>query len=353
MANVFGSKMKLSIFGESHGEAIGIVIDGIKQGVKIDTNLIEFEMQRRAPGNSQLATPRKEPDKVEIVSGVFNGFTTGAPICGLIYNTNTKSKDYQNFAPRPGHADFTARAKFNGFEDYRGGGHFSGRITAPLTFAGAICKQILKEQGIEIASHIKNINGVEDEDFSSIDINLLKSLQKNSFPLLNKDKEKEMVDKILKAKENSDSVGGIIECACVGVKAGIGSPFFESIESKISQMMFSIPAIKGIEFGAGFNFCNMLGSIANDSFITENEKIITTTNNNGGINGGITNGMPIVFKVAVKPTPSIAKTQNTINFETLENTTINIKGRHDPCIVIRALPVVEAGLAICILDSIL
>lgn len=355
MANVFGNKLKVSIFGESHGNGIGVVIDGLPSGQNLDMAAIQAEMQRRAPGKNALATPRKEADKVEILSGVFNGATTGAPLCGVIYNTNTRSGDYTPDLPRPGHADFTANAKFGGFQDYRGGGHFSGRITAPLTFAGAVAKQVLAGGGVIIGSHIKNIAGICDDSFGTqITEKQLLKLCGEEFPLLRPEKAEEMTEAILTARQGGDSVGGIIECAAVGLPAGIGSPFFESMESRISAMMFSIPAVKGIEFGLGFGFADIKGSVANDAFAKdENGKIITLTNNNGGINGGITNGMPLVFSVCVKPTPSIAKPQTTVNMKTGESETLCIHGRHDPCIVIRALPVVEAGLAICLLDSLL
>ena len=353
MSNVFGDKLKISIFGESHGEAIGVVIDGLPSGIQLDMGAINAEMARRAPGNSALATPRKEPDDVKIVSGFFNGFTTGTPLCGMIYNTNTRSTDYNNNSPRPGHADFTGSVKYNGFEDFRGGGHFSGRITAPLTFAGAVAKQILALSGIVVGSHIQNIAGTQDDRFTTITESLLQDLHKKDFPLLNQTKETEMCQKILDAKTEGDSVGGVIECAVVGVPAGLGNPFFDSVESKISQMMFSIPAVKGIEFGAGFEFAQMKGSESNDPFTISGNKITTTTNHNGGINGGISNGMPIVFRLAVKATPSISKEQQTVDFSTNSQTTIKVHGRHDPCIVVRAVPVAEAGLAICVLDCLL
>lgn len=353
MSNVFGNKVKVSIFGESHGNGIGIVIDGLPVGFAVDFDEISRQMQRRAPGNSALATPRKEEDIPEILSGIFNGKTTGAPICAVIKNTNTKSHDYTPQLLRPGHADFTAYIKYGGNSDYRGGGHFSGRITAPLNFAGALARQILSARGITIGAHIKSLENICGSSMLSSDINadLLNMLNKNDFPLLDESLKEQMVASVLAAKNELDSVGGVIECAAVGLPIGLGSPFFESMESRIAHMMFSIPAIKGIEFGCGFNIAQMRGSKANDEFYLHGESIKTKTNNNGGINGGITNGMPIVFSVAVKPTPSIARLQSTVNIVTNEETAFSVQGRHDPCIVQRAVCVIENALALCLLDA--
>ncbi len=352
--NTWGSKIKVSIFGESHGGGIGAVIDGIPSGMTIDTEFIKSEMQRRAPGQNNLSTPRKEADEVEILSGVFDGKTTGTPICGIIRNTNTRSKDYNKSLLRPGHADFTGFMRYGESHDFRGGGHFSGRITAGLVFAGAIAKQVLKEQGITIGSHIKSIHNTREKSFLDTDClsaKLLNGLTAKAFPVMDDEIGNAMQEEILAAAADRNSVGGIIECAVIGAKPGWGAPFFASAESLISSIMFSIPAVKGIEFGRGFDMAAMYGSEANDPFVTDGESIFTETNNNGGINGGITNGMPVVFSVAVKPTPSIAQPQNTVDIEKMENTTIEINGRHDPCIVQRAAVVVECATALAILES--
>ncbi|NLY70852.1 MAG: chorismate synthase [Clostridiales bacterium] len=351
MSNVWGRGIRVSIFGESHGKAIGIIIDGLPPGEDIDLDEINFYMQKRSPGRDQLTTPRRERDEVEILSGLFNGKTTGAPLCGMIRNSDTRSSDYNSDLPRPGTADLTAYIKYHGYNDYRGGGHFSGRLTAPLTFAGSIARQILKRDNISIGAHILKISDVLDDRFNSISHELLEDLTKSSFPLLNKSLEGDMKASILGAKEDSDSLGGVIECAAIGIPPGLGSPFFDSMESSISSMMFSIPGVKAIEFGAGFDIASMRGSEANDEIYLENGSFYTKTNHSGGINGGITNGMPIVFRLAFRPTPSIKKTQNTVNLKTMTDSEISIQGRHDPCIVPRAVVVVESALALCILDS--
>ncbi|MGN0477301.1 MAG: chorismate synthase [Ruminococcus sp.] len=355
MSSTIGDKIKISVFGESHGKAIGVVIDGLPSGLKLDMDKILLEMKRRAPGNDKTATPRKEADFPEILSGVVDNTITGAPLCAIIYNTNTKSKDYSNIkrCPRPGHSDYPAYVKYNGFNDIAGGGHFSGRITAPIVFAGAVCKQILLEKGIKVTAHINSIGNVEDKSFDPCNISdeTIENLLNSSFPLLDSSKEEEMRKEVADSAFNKDSVGGTIECAVVGMKAGIGYPMFDGIEGKIAKAVFGIPAMKGIEFGKGFELARMHGSESNDNFrYDKNGNIYTTTNNCGGILGGITNGMPITFKVAVKPTPSIAQAQDTINLETKQNDTLEIKGRHDPCIVLRAVPVIEAITAVTILD---
>jgi len=354
MSGVWGNKIKLSIFGESHGKAIGINIDGLEPGIELDLDYINREMERRAPGKNKLSTPRKEEDSFQILSGYFNGRTTGTPLCAVIYNTNQHSKDYEKTKNlmRPSHGDFTGYIKYGGFNDYRGGGHFSGRITAPLVFAGAICKQILERKGIIIGSHIKSIEKLEDKSFNmvKIDAEKLKTLREVSFPVLDESIGSKMEETIIKAREKKDSVGGIIETAVINLPVGIGDPFFDSVESTLAQLLFSVPGVKGVEFGAGFDIAKMKGSEANDEYYTDGDKIKTFSNNNGGILGGITNGMPLVFRVAMKPTPSITKSQRTVDIETRENTKIEIEGRHDPCIVPRALPVVEAVAAIAVLD---
>lgn len=354
MSGMWGSKIKLSIFGESHGNAIGITIDGLPAGFSIDMDKIMMEMSRRAPGKSSLSTPRKESDIPEILSGYFEGKTTGTPLCAIIRNSNTKSKDYSKLKDvmRPGHADYTGAVRYKGFNDYRGGGHFSGRITAPLVFAGAICKQILEVKGIIVSAHINSIGKIKDFSFLESDISdeLLNSFKENELPLINTKLEDEMRQEILSARSSGDSIGGTIECAILGVSPGIGDPFFDSVESTLAHLMFSVPAVKGIEFGKGFDISKMRGSEANDEYYLENGNIKTKTNNNGGILGGITNGMPIIFNVAIKPTASIFKEQNTVNIATMEETTLCIEGRHDPCIVQRALPVIEAVAAIGITE---
>ena len=354
MSGMWGSKIKLSIFGESHGNAIGITIDGLPAGFSIDIDKIMMEMARRAPGKSSLSTPRKESDIPEILSGYFEGKTTGAPLCAIIRNSNTKSKDYSKLKDvmRPGHADYTGAVRYKGFNDYRGGGHFSGRITAPLVFAGAICKQILEVKGIIVSAHINSIGKIKDCSFLESDISdeLLNSFKEKELPLINTKLEDEMRQEILSARSSGDSIGGTIECAILGVSPGIGDPFFDSVESTLAHLMFSVPAVKGIEFGKGFDISKMRGSEANDEYYLENGNIKTKTNNNGGILGGITNGMPIIFNVAIKPTASIFKEQNTVNIVTMEETTLCIEGRHDPCIVQRALPVIEAVAAIGITE---
>lgn len=354
MSGMWGSKIKLSIFGESHGNAIGITIDGLPAGFSIDMDKIMMEMARRAPGKSSLSTPRKESDIPEILSGYFEGKTTGTPLCAIIRNSNTKSKDYSKLKDvmRPGHADYTGAVRYKGFNDYRGGGHFSGRITAPLVFAGAICKQILEVKGIIISAHINSIGKIKDCSFLESDISdeLLNSFKEKELPLINTKLEDEMRQEILSARSSGDSIGGTIECAILGVSPGIGDPFFDSVESTLAHLMFSVPAVKGIEFGKGFDISKMRGLEANDEYYLENGNIKTKTNNNGGILGGITNGMPIIFNVAIKPTASIFKEQKAVNIITMEETTLCIEGRHDPCIVQRALPVIEAVAAIGITE---
>lgn len=354
MSGVWGNRIKLSIFGESHGEAVGINIGGIPAGTKLDMDYIRSQMAKRAPGRNEFSTQRKEDDEFHILSGFFKGRTTGTPLCAVIYNFNQHSKDYEadKNLMRPSHADFTGFIKYNGFNDYRGGGHFSGRLTAPLVFAGAICRQILKEKGIIIGSHIKSIGNIKDESFDMADINedTIRLLGQSDFPLLNNDAQNDMKKAIMEAKNDNDSVGGIIETAVLNLPAGLGEPFFDSAESTLSHLLFSVPAVKGVEFGAGFDITQMKGSEANDEFYMQGGKVKTYTNNNGGINGGITNGMPLIFRAAVKPTASIAKDQRTVDIVKKEDAVINIKGRHDPCIVLRALPVIEAAAAIGMLD---
>lgn len=356
MSGMWGNNIKVSIFGESHGNAIGITIDGLPSGIELDLEKIDQEMKRRAPGKSALSTPRKESDVPEILSGFFDGKTTGTSLCGMIRNSDTRSRDYGKLKDlmRPGHADYTGAVRYSGFNDFRGGGHFSGRITAPLVFAGAICKQILEQKGIVIGAHVKSIKNITDSsfDYTNISKEQLLRFRNSEIPLIDSSKEEAMRNSIIEAKKQGNSVGGIIECAVVGVEPGIGSPFFDSVESTLSHLLFSVPAVKGVEFGLGFDITELYGSESNDDFYYEKDVIKTKTNNNGGILGGITSGMPVVFKVAMKPTPSISKEQDTINIASKQNEKLVVEGRHDPCIVQRAIPVIEAVTAIGILDLI-
>lgn len=357
MSGMWGNKLKVSIFGESHGAGIGITIDGLPSGIEIDMEEVLKEMARRAPGKSRLSTARKEGDQPEILSGFFEGKTTGTPLCAVIRNSDQHSKDYGKLKDlmRPGHADYPGFIRYNGFNDYRGGGHFSGRITAPLVFAGAVCKQILNIKGINIGAHVKSIGTIYDKSFDEVELTkeLLDNLKINELPLLCSEKEEIMRNAILEARSDCDSVGGTIECTVIGIDAGVGNPFFDSVESTLAHLMFSVPAVKGIEFGKGFEMSELRGSQCNDEYYYDGDKVKTYTNNNGGITGGITNGMPILFKVGIKPTPSIAKKQRTIDIAENKESELIIEGRHDPCIVQRAVPVIEAVTAIGILDLVL
>lgn len=350
MKNTFGNNVTVSIFGESHGEAIGALIDGIAPGIEIDTEYIKEILSLRR-GNKDISTARNEADEFSILSGVFEGKTTGTPICIVIPNSDAKSKDYSEmqFTARPSHADYSANCKYHGFQDYRGGGHFSGRITAALCAAGAIFLSALSKKGIEIGTHVKKCAGISDRDFGILSDDI-KALFKKEFAVLDDGKGLEMQEKIKEAKLEGDSVGGVLETAVIGLPEGLGEPFFDSVESLLSHAIFSIPAVKGIEFGAGFGLCDMKGSQANDPFYVENGKIKTTTNNSGGINGGITNGAPILFKTAIRPTPTISKQQNTVDFKEMKNITLAAGGRHDPCIVHRAKVVVDCMTAIVLSD---
>lgn len=351
MSSVIGKNIKISLFGESHGPLIGVVIDGLKSGIELNLNLIKQELNKRK-SIANISTPRKEQDDFEIVSGYFNGYTTGTPLTIIVKNENTKSTDYKPNILRPGHADYTAFLKYNGYQDYRGGGHFSGRITVGIVIAGAICKQILENKGIFIGSHLKQIHNIVDVDFSVNKNALYDQIQKmnqSEFAVITNSIKDEMIKCIEQAKENQDSVGGIIETAILNVQGGIGEPFFDSIESVLSSLVFSIPGVKGIEFGRGFEMVSLYGSEANDQFYYQ-DGIKTYSNNNGGINGGISNGMPIIMKTCFKPTPSISKEQNTVDLLKNKNTTIKVKGRHDPCIAHRARVVVDSMVAIGILD---
>ena len=351
MKNTFGTSVAVTIFGESHGEYIGAVIDGLAPGIEINETYISHMLFLRRP-DGKISTPRKEKDEFKIVSGVMNGKTTGTPLTILIPNENIKSGDYSQIRTiaRPSHADYTAECKYHGFQDFRGGGHFSGRITAALVAAGAICKYALEQKGIYIGTHVKKCAGISDRDFSNLPSDI-KDLNQKTFAVLDNPRIEEMTNAIIEASSDGDSVGGILETAIIGMPEGVGEPWFDSVESLISHMMFSIPAVKGIEFGAGFKLADMKGSDANDSFRLENGTVVTSTNNNGGINGGITNGMPIIFRTAVKPTPTIFKPQNTIDFKNMTETVTEPKGRHDPAIVHRARVVQDAASAIVLCDA--
>ena len=351
MKNTFGNSVAVTIFGESHGEYIGAVIDGLAPGIDVCEDYINHLLLLRRP-DGKISTPRKENDNFKIISGVINNKTTGTPITILIPNENVKSADYsamQTIA-RPSHADYTAECKYHGFQDSRGGGHFSGRITAALVAAGAICKYALEQKGIYIGTHVKKCAGISDRDFSDFTSDI-KCLNDKTFAVLDENCIDEMTSAILKTASDGDSVGGVLETAIIGIPEGVGEPWFDSVESLISHMMFSIPAVKGIEFGKGFDIADMKGSQANDALKIENGKIITETNNNGGINGGITNGMPIVFRTAIKPTPTIFKPQNTVDFKEMSETVLTPKGRHDPAIVHRARVVQDAAAAIVLCDA--
>lgn len=350
MKNTFGNTFTITLFGESHGPAIGCVLDGIAPGIEIDEALIASQLEKRR-GIAEISTPRREKDKVIFLSGVFQGKTTGTPLCIVIENQDVKSESYTALkdTARPGHADFAAQMKYHGFQNYMGGGHFSGRLTAPIVAAGAIAVSALRKKGIEIGVHISSLYDVKDREFSNLteDIALLKEL---SMPVLCEKARQQMILAVKDAKNEGDSVGGVLTVAVTGLPAGVGEPWFDSVEGMLSHALFSIPAVKGVEFGAGFDFAKMKGSEANDEFFICDGKISTKTNNNGGINAGITNGMPLIFSVCVKPTPSISKKQSTVNFIEKIDTEIAVQGRHDPAIIHRAAVVVESLTAITLCD---
>ena len=351
MKNTFGTSVIVTLFGESHGEYIGTTIDGLAPGIKINHEYISHMLTLRRPAG-KISTPRKEKDEYKIVSGVVNGRTTGTPITILIPNENVKSGDYAQMqtVARPSHADYTADCKYHGFQDARGGGHFSGRITAALVSAGSVCKCALEQKGIYIGTHVKKCAGISDREFADLtsDIN---DLNEKTFAVLDEARGEKMQEAILVAASDGDSVGGVLETAIIGMPEGVGEPWFDTVEGLLSHMMFSIPAVKGIEFGAGFAIADMKGSIANDPLKMENGKVISTSNNNGGINGGITNGMPIIFRTAIKPTPTIFKQQDTIDFRSMRDAVLVPKGRHDPAIVHRARVVQDAATALVLCDA--
>lgn len=354
MSSVMGERIKLTIFGESHGPSIGVVIDGLPAGAELDLEEIRREMKRRAPGQSKLATPRKEADAFIMESGFFEGKTTGMALCARIPNTNAHSKDYSKLKSvmRPGHGDYPGYVKFHGCNDYRGGGSFSGRLTAPLVFAGAVAKQLLAQQDIYVGAHIASIAGILDKPFNPMGETEETLLHpgKSYLALVDPAMAEPMTEAIQNAQKDKDSVGGTIECMAIGLPVGLGEPYFDSVESRLSHALFSVPAVKGIEFGDGFNLGRMWGSTANDFMMYMSGVARCTSNHNGGVLGGLTNGMPLVFRVVVKPTPSIGRQQHTVDVATKEDTTLEVTGRHDPCIVPRAVPVIEAVTAWTLLD---
>ncbi len=350
MKNTLGNSVAITLFGESHGEYIGAIIDGLASGIEINRQYIDEMLTLRRP-DGKISTPRREKDEYKIVSGVIENKTTGTPITILIPNENVKSGDYSQMktVARPSHADYTAECKYHGYQDSRGGGHFSGRITAALVAAGAVCKYALEQKGIYIGTHVKKCAGIEDRAFDDLSADII-ALNKKTFAVLDENIGEDMKNAILAAASEGDSVGGVLETAIIGVPEGVGEPWFDSVESALSHIMFSIPAVKGIEFGAGFALSDMRGSEANDPMEIKDGRVVTSTNNNGGINGGITNGMPIIFRTAVKPTPTIFKPQNTIDFKSMTETVIKPAGRHDPAIVHRARVVQDAASAIALCD---
>lgn len=354
MSSEWGHAVHISIFGESHGPGVGVVINGLPAGEALDLNQIMVQMSRRAPGQDISATQRREEDIPVILSGLMNDMTTGAPLAAMMENKNTRSGDYENLirCPRPSHADFTGSVRYHGYNDVRGGGHFSARLTAPLVFAGAVCRQILKRRGITIGGHIQQIGRVKDRPFDPLFVcaDQLEALNCRYFSVCDTKAEKAMRNEIEEARLAQDSVGGLVELAVCGLEAGIGSPMFYGVENVLASILFGVPAVKGVEFGVGFAAAEMRGSACNDPFAMSGGKVITTKNNSGGIQGGITNGMPLIARVAIKPTPSIAQTQQSVDLKTRENVSLNISGRHDPCVVPRAVPVLEAAVAVALIN---
>lgn len=357
MSSNFGINLKISIFGQSHSEGLGVVIDGLPAGKKVDIDEIERFLVRRAPGQSELSTARKEADKSRILSGIVKGKTCGAPLCAVFENTDAHSADYDIISdiPRPSHADYPAYVKYGGNNDIRGGGHFSARLTLPLCFAGAVCIGLLRESGIEVAAHIASIGDVFDEGFDAVNISKkdIEKLRNKENPVLSNELFEKMTKIILDAKKSGDSVGGSVECCVLGLPVGLGEPIFDGLENRISSSVFAIPAVKSIEFGEGIKCSSMLGSQYNDEFYYDGDEVKTRTNRHGGILGGLSSGMPLIFRVAFKPTPSIAKEQNSVKLSTKQNEKLVIQGRHDPCVVLRAVPCVEAAAAIAIYDLLL
>lgn len=354
----FGNKLKISVFGQSHSAAIGVVLDGLPPGETIDMDRVQSFLDRRAPGNSTVATSRREPDQAKILSGLLEGKTCGSPLCAIIENTDCRSADYANImdVPRPSHADYCAHVKYQGANDIRGGGHFSGRMTAVLCFAGAVCLQILERQGVAIGAHIYAIGDIADRPFDpvAVDATELATVTQKVFAVLDNDRGKQMLEQIQLVKSQADSIGGVIEGCAVGVPVGVGDPIFDGLENRLAAALFAIPAVKGVEFGSGFASAKLRGSQNNDPFYYDDKGIVKTkTNHHGGILGGISSGMPIILRAAFKPTPSIGIQQNSISLSQKTNAPLSIKGRHDPCIVPRAVPCVEAVMAITLLDLML
>ena len=355
MSSTYGENLKLSIFGQSHGPAIGMTLDGIPAGLPVDPEILQEFLNRRAPGQNDWSTPRRETDRPEFLSGILEGYTCGAPIAAIIPNKNTRSGDYANLkdCPRPGHADYTAQVKYGGFQDAAGGGHFSGRLTAPLCIAGGLCKQWLAQMGIQVAGRIASIGGECDDSTLLDPTNPQLDQIGKDFPVFSPAAGQRMRAKIAQARAEGDSVGGIVECYITGLPAGLGEPMFGGVESRIAQIVYGIPAVKGVDFGAGYSAAYLRGSENNDAFTMEHGVVRTLTNHAGGILGGITNAMPVIFCVAFKPTPSISRPQQSVSLSEGTDTVLEIQGRHDPCIVPRAVPVVEAAAAIAIYDLIL
>ena len=355
LSSQYGKKLKISIFGQSHSPAIGVNIEGLPAGIALDMDELRSFLRRRAPGQSEISTERAEDDTPEILCGLANGLTCGAPLTIVIRNTDARSGDYDKAhdIPRPSHADYAAFIRYGGFQDAAGGGHLSGRLTAPLCIAGGICLQILRSHGADICAHILKIGGIEDETFgpAGVSPNDFAKIRDNSLPVIRREAGEEMRQQILSAKEKGDSLGGIVECAVSGLPAGLGDPMFDGIENRIAGIMFGIPGTKGIEFGSGFAGCERRGSENNDAFYMEGNNVKTRTNNSGGILGGITNGMPILFRVAFKPAPSIGLEQESVSLSRKENVILQVKGRHDPCFVPRVVPCVEAAAAIALYDA--
>ena len=353
MSSMYGENLRLSVFGQSHAPAIGMTLDGIPAGLPVDMAALQAFLARRSPGQNGFSTTRKEADTPEFLCGISDGFTCGAPVTAIIRNTNTRSGDYDNLrdCPRPGHADYTAQIKYGGYQDAAGGGHFSGRLTAPICIAGGLCIQWLAQKGIRVGAHIASIAGISDMPFDMTDPQI--DAVGKEFPVLDTETGEAMGNAILEAKSAGDSVGGVIECAVTGLPAGLGDPMFDGVENRIAGIVFGIPAVKGLEFGLGFGLSAMRGSLSNDPFIMSNGEVRTATNNCGGILGGITDGMPLIFRAAVKPTPSIATCQRSVSLSQKAEQELIVKGRHDPCIVPRAVPVIEAAAAIAVMDMIL